>query len=714
VSAGAAASLQDAESRLAAARRRVRAAFEAGGELARAIAGFSPRPSQRDMALAVFDTIAERGTLIAEAGTGTGKTFAYLVPALLAGGKVLVSTGTKTLQDQVFAKDLGALVEALDLRLDTALLKGRQNYLCLHRLDRAEEQARLPSRQDAVHLRAVRRFARLTASGDRAELAEVPESAPIWPLVTSTRDNCLGQNCPRLDECFVYRARRAAQAADVVVVNHHLFLADLALRDDAVRDFLPAVDTVVLDEAHQLPKVAADFFGSGWSVSQVVELAQDARALGLSQAAAGAPWVPLTQQAEAAARQLRLTLAEAGLAAGSRIALDRCRDRGELRAAIAAVDAALQALGDAIAANLGRDAEFDALAPRLASLRGEVQAWLQAIAPGGHDGHTDGDDVRACGVGQTSADDGQASGRSGRARDGERPAAGAEAAGDERVRWIAVTAHGAQFHATPLSPGAAFARAREQQPQAWILTSATLTLAGSFAPFLAEIGLQARTERWDSPFDFQRQALLYLPQPLPSPLRSDFPEQVADAVWPVLTAAGGRAFVLCSTLRAVERVAARLRSRMERTQQPLPLLVQGASTRRALLEEFRRLGNAVLVGSVSFWEGIDVRGEALSLVAIDKLPFAPPDDPVVEARIRRLRALGRNPFLEYQLPEAVTLLKQGAGRLIRDERDRGVLMIMDARLLEKPYGRTVLASLPPFARTRDLATACAFFAAPRP
>lgn len=681
MSAGAAAaSLQEGDSRLAEARRRVRAAFEAGGELAQAIEGFAPRPSQRDLALAVFDTIAERGTLIAEAGTGTGKTFGYLVPALLAGGKLLVSTGTKTLQDQVFAKDLGALVKALGLRLSTALLKGRQNYLCLHRLGRAEVDERLPSRQDAAHLRSVLRFSRLTATGDRAELSEVPESAAIWPLVTSTRENCLGQDCPRLEECFVYRARRAAQAADVVVVNHHLFLADLALRDDAVRDFLPAVDTVVLDEAHQLPKVAAEFFGSGWSLAQVADLAHDARSLGLAKAAAGASWVPLSQRVEVAARQMRLALAEAGLAAGARIALDRCRDRGELEAAMAAIDAALQALGEAISANLGRDVEFDALAPRVASLRAELQPWLHAVAAG-----------------------------AGPAR--EAPSAD----GDERVRWIAVTAHGVQFHATPLAPGAAFARAREQQPQAWILTSATLTLAGSFAPFVAEIGLpQARTERWDSPFDFRRQALLYLPQPLPSPLRSDFPEQVADAVWPVITAAGGRAFVLCSTLRAVERVAGRLRQRMDAEQHPLPLLVQGASTRRALLEEFRRLGNAVLVGSVSFWEGIDVRGEALSLVAIDKLPFAPPDDPVVEARIRRLRALGRNPFLEYQLPAAVTLLKQGAGRLIRDERDRGVLMILDARLVEKPYGRTVLASLPPFSRTRDLQAARAFFTAPRP
>ena len=667
-------------SRLAAARRRVAAAFSGGGELASAVAGFSPRASQQEMALAVFDTLAERGTLIAEAGTGTGKTFAYLVPALLAGGKVLVSTGTRTLQDQVYAKDLGTLIKALGLPVEAALLKGRQNYLCLQRLARTEAEGRLASRQDAGHLRSIGRFARLTATGDRAELAEVPEAAPIWPLVTSTRENCIGQECPRLDECFVYRARRAAQAADIVVVNHHLFLADLSLRDDSVRDFLPATDTVVLDEAHQLPKIAAEFFGTGWSLAQLADLAQDSRSLGLARAAGGAAWVALSQAIEAASRNLRLLLAESGLGAGARIALDRCPAKAPLRRGIAGVDEALASLAGAVKANAGCDVELDALGPRLAALRSEIATWTAAL------------DEDAAPV--------------------QEPPAGSQPTEDDeqRVRWIGVTTHGAQFHSTPLAPGAAFARARGQQVQAWILTSATLTLAGSFAPFLADIGLpQARTERWESPFDFQRQALLYLPTPLPSPLRSDFPEQVADAAWPVIAAAGGRAFVLCSTLRAVERVAARLGSAMQRDQRLLPLLVQGSSTRRALLEEFRRLGNAVLVGSVSFWEGIDVRGEALSVVAIDKLPFAPPDDPVVEARIRRLRSLGRNPFLEYQLPEAVTLLKQGVGRLIRGERDRGVLMILDERLLSKPYGRTVLASLPPFSRTREEAVARAFF-----
>ena len=671
----------DDATRLEKARRRVAAAFAGDGVLSSAVGGFVPRDSQREFALAVFDTITEHGTLIAEAGTGTGKTFAYLVPALVAGGKVLVSTGTKALQDQVFRKDLAVLRAALDPAIDLALLKGRQNYVCLHRLERTEREGQLPTRQDVIHLRAISQFARSSASGDRAELGAVPEAASVWPLVTSTRENCVGQQCPRFDDCFVYKARRAAQAADVVVVNHHLFLADLALRDDSISEFLPTVDTVILDEAHQLPKIAGDFFGTGFSLAQVGDLAVDARTVGMSRAADGAPWVPLTHALEQSVRVVRLALAEAGLSAGARVAVDRLPRRVRVGDALSEIDRALAALAGAIGANASRDAELDALGPRAAAVRAEVGGWIAALmaAPQGN-----ADDPAA----QVETDDGA----------------------NAWVRWINVSAHGAQFHATPLAPGETFARLRAQQTQAWILTSATLTLAGRFERFVAEIGLpDARTRRWESPFDFARQALLYLPQRMPSPQADDFAELVADTAWPVISACGGRAFVLCTTLRAVDRVAARLRTRMQAEASDLPLLIQGTATRRALLDEFRRAGNAVLVGSVSFWEGIDVRGEALSLVVIDKLPFAPPDDPVVEARIRRLRALGRNAFTEFQLPQAVTLLQQGVGRLIRDERDRGVLMILDDRLLGKSYGRIVLASLPPFSRTRSEDEACSFF-----
>ena len=653
----------------------VAAAFTSAGALASAIPGFSPRHSQSEMAERIAAVIESRGTLVAEAGTGTGKTFAYLVPALLAGGKVLVSTGSKPLQDQLYRKDLPAVRQALKLNAEIALLKGRANYVCLQRLARAESEGLLSSREEAFHLREILRFARVSVSGDRAELASVPETASIWPIVTSTRETCAGQECGHFQECFVFKARRAAQAADVVVVNHHLFLADLALRDDAISDFLPAADTVVLDEAHQLPEIAADFFGTSFSLLQIVDLARDARALGLSKASDGAAWTQLADGAERAARDLRLKLADAGLAAGRRIPLDRIEGRERLGSGFEDIRQALLDLEHALESNKGRDAELDLLGPRAAALREAATLWMQSSL----------------------------------AAPTEEPAApGANA---PLVRWVNVSTLGAQFHETPLSFSDAFARAREHQSHAWILTSATLTTAGRFDHFLAEMGLSgAETAAWESPFEFEHQALLYLPQSLPNPLGADFPEQVADAAWPLIEAAGGRTFVLCTTLRAVDRVADRLKLHMEASGREFPLLIQGEATRRALIDQFRQSGNAVLVGSVSFWEGIDIRGDALSLVVIDKLPFAPPDDPVVEAKIRWLRATGRNPFMEYQLPAAVTLLKQGVGRLIRDETDAGVLMILDERLVTKPYGRTVIASLPPFSRTRKLERACAFLA----
>jgi ATP-dependent DNA helicase DinG len=656
-------------------RERVIEVFGRGGALADAVAGFVPRTSQADMAATVYDAIHSGATLVAEAGTGTGKTFAYLAPVLLAGGKALISTGTKPLQDQLFRKDLPAVLAALKLNVATALLKGRANFLCLHRLDRAESEALLPTREDAMHLRAIRRFAIETRTGDRAELPTVPENAGVWPAVTSTRDNCLGAECPRFADCFVFKARREAQAADVVVVNHHLFLADLAMREDAIRDFLPAVDTVVLDEAHQLPSIAADFFGVTLSLGQLMEAGRDARVLGLARAPDGASWTLLTSRFERAVRDVRLALAECGLAAGSRTPLERIGRRGALHDRVQGLGEAAAEVVRALEINRVRDGEIDLLANRFGELRRQVLDWQRALD-------------------ETSPED--------------------DPDGDLSVRWISVSQHGAQFNKTPLAPGQALARVRETLHQPWILVSATLTTAGRFDHFLAELGIEnCVTARWDSPFDFQRQGLLYLPKNLPPPSDPGFPENVAEAAWPLIRANGGRAFVLCTTLRAVDRVAQRLGQLITGESLDLPLLVQGASTRRALIDAYRVAGNAVLVGSVSFWEGIDIRGEALSLVVIDKLPFAPPDDPVVEAKIRHLKRIGRNAFNEFQLPEAVMLMKQGAGRLIRDESDRGVLMIVDERLVSKSYGKTVLASLPPFARTRSEADAIAFLSAPR-
>jgi len=626
------------------------------------------------MALAVFEAIARRSTLAAEAGTGTGKTLAYLVPALLAGGKVLISAGTKTLQDQIFDKDLPAVCHALAVRPDVAILKGRQNYLCRLRLERTLASGTLHSREEVQALHRIERQARTSRTGDRAELAQVPENASIWPAVTSTRDNCLGNECPHLEECFVVRARRRALAADVLVVNHHLLLADMALREETDSELLPNADVVIIDEAHHLAQIGSEFFGDNWSLQQMAELGEDATRIGLQGARDGAPWADLARTLDQRARALRLRLAESGAGPRARLDFATLARTEALPAAIGELDQELARLQAAVAQNIGREVELDLLLPRIERLRAVLRPWQQRPAP--------------------------------------QPDTAAQ--GDV-VLWVSTSVHGAQFHATPLHCAEAFTRARLQRDQAWILTSATLTTGQRFEAFLAELGLgQALALRWDSPFDFARQALLYLPAPMPNALGEEFPEQVAEAAWPVLRASRGRAFILCSTLRAVPRVAQRLRALMQECADPLPLLVQGDVSRRAMLEEFRRLGCAVLVGSVSFWEGIDVRGEALSVVIIDKLPFAPPDDPVVAARIRQMKAQGRNAFQDYQLPHAVTLLRQGVGRLIRDDSDRGVLMILDERLLSRSYGKTILASLPPFARTRSQEAACAFLSAAAP
>ena len=616
------------------------------------------------MAEAVAAAIDDCGTLIAEAGTGTGKTFAYLVPALMWGGKVIVSTGTKTLQDQLFRKDIPMVRAALQAPVTVALLKGRSNYLCHEHLKRTQENGRLTSRQDAVHLRSVVRFAQATGSGDRSELEEVPEQAPIWNLVTSTRDNCLGTECAHYRECFVMKARRAAQEADVVVVNHHLFFADLVLRDEGITDLLPTANTVIFDEAHQLPETATLFFGELVSTAQLMELARDVLAEGHTHARDALTWVDAIGPLEKATRDLRLSLGTDV----QRLNLTQVPPSAPFHAALAEVQRVLSSL----AAILERQAE------RAESLE---QCWRRAM---------------------------QLSERLGRWQASEE--------GDDAVatiRWLEAFTHSLQLHRTPLSVADVFNREREGTPRAWIFTSATLAVKNDFAHFTAQLGLSSADARsWPSPFDYATQGLLYLPEGLPDPLSARYTAAVVDAAWPLIRAAGGRTFMLCTTLRAVRTAGELLRQRLDAEGLDFPLLQQGEGSRSQLLERFRRAGNAVLVGSQSFWEGIDVRGRALSLVVIDKLPFAPPDDPVLAARLDALAKRGGNPFMDHQLPTAVISLKQGAGRLIRDETDRGVLMICDPRLVTKPYGRRIWQSLPPFRRTRDEAVAVAFFDAP--
>ncbi len=611
------------------------------------------------MALAILGTIERQGVFAAEAGTGTGKTLAYLVPALIAGGKVIVSTGTKTLQDQLHERDLPAVRKALASGATTALLKGRANYVCLYRARRALSEARLGSREEAAQLRAIAQFAGRSATGDRSELAVVPEDSPAWLHATSTRDNCLGQACPDYKDCFVMRARRNALAADVVVINHHLFFADVMLRDEGVAELLPACNTLIFDEAHQLPETARMFFGERVSSAQLAELGRDARVELRAAGGAATDLERLAQRLERAARDLRLVFGDGT----ARLAWSQATSREGFAVALDALAAALDALGEPLSAQAERSEGLASCARRTAEARA-VLARLRA------------EEAR------------------------------------EMVRWIEVSAHSAQLHLTPLSSAEAFRRELRDSPRAWIFTSATLAVQGDFSHFSRELGIEdCEARAWPSPFDFARQALLYVPRGLPAnPNDPAFTAAVVDAALPVLRASGGRAFLLFTTLRALRRGHELLAARLHDEGLDLPLLVQGTGSRSELLERFRRLGNAVLLGAASFWEGVDVRGEALSVVVIDKLPFAPPDDPVLAARIEALRAGGGNPFVEFQLPQAILALKQGAGRLIRDETDRGVLMLCDPRLHAKPYGRAILASLPPMKPTRDAGEVAAFLA----
>jgi len=624
------------------------------GLLAQRVDGFASRPAQQAMAEAVNVALQEQSTLICEAGTGTGKTFAYLVPALLSGRKVIISTGTKNLQDQLFHRDLPVVRDALQVPVTAALLKGRANYLCLHRLDLAERDGRLRSRADAFALQQVSRWAQRTGCGDIAEVDEVAEDALLWPEVTSTAENCLGQGCARFNDCFVLKARRAAQEADVVVINHHLLLADMILKDQGFGDLLPTAEAFIVDEAHQLPETASQFFGVSVGSRQFIDLARDSRAEQLREAGDLTGLADQAQAIEKAVLDLRLVLGSASR-------------RG--------------AWADVVA-EPGVRSRFNALLSRI----GELQLALEPAAERGKG-------LQHCWQRSATL--------------AARLALFQGAPSEEQVLWLETFPRSFALHLTPLEVGQVFQQQLGHLAVAWVFTSATLAMGDDFNHFRARLGLQAgRAVQWESPFDYRRNALLYLPEKLPVPASPQYTAEVVKAALPVLQASAGRAFLLFTSHRALQEAAMQLRGVL-----PYPLLIQGSAPRRELLHRFRQIGNAVLLGTSSFWEGVDVRGPALSVVIIDKLPFASPGDPVLQARLEALRRGGADPFLDYQLPQAVIALKQGVGRLIRDERDRGVLMLCDPRLSAKGYGRRFLASLPPMRQTHALADVVGFFAA---
>lgn len=630
-------------------------AFSEGGAVSRVVEGYRPRTQQIEMANAVLEAINGSEVLVIEAGTGTGKTFSYLVPALLSGGKIIVSTGTKTLQDQLYTRDIPTVMKALGISVEVALLKGRANYICHYHLERASNEGRLPSREDAAYLGLIRRYS--GKSGDKSDLAAVPEDATIWPLVTSTRENCLGSDCPKYKECFVMEARRAAMQADLVVVNHHLFFADLMLKDEGVAELLPACNTVIFDEAHQLPDVASLFLGESVGTSQMIDLARDARVEGAISAKDFPALPEAALKFEKGARDLRLSI----LAADSRLpfsALDR-----DFFKALDTVFEKLEALSKLLELQAERSEGLANCRDRSIELLRKMENWLK------------------------------------------------EESG-EYIRWVEVFSQALQLNMTPMSIAPLFSSQVGARTRSWVFTSATLAVGGNFSHYLGQLGLEdAKTLCLDSPFDYPDQALLYVPEPMPEPNSREHTKAVVDAALPLIRESGGRAFLLFTSLKAMRLAHEFLKEAFSAGGLDFPILLQGDGAKNAMLERFRQLGNAVLLGSHSFWEGVDVRGEALSLVVIDKLPFAPPDDPVLSARIEKINREGGNAFMEFQLPHAVLTLKQGAGRLIRSETDRGVLMICDTRIVSKSYGKRIWRSLPPMKRTRNLDEAMRFFGA---
>jgi ATP-dependent DNA helicase DinG len=624
------------------------------GPLAERIAGFAPRAAQQEMAHWVGAALAELSTLVVEAGTGTGKTYAYLVPALLSGRHVIISTGTRTLQDQLFHRDLPAIAAALGRPVRVAVLKGRTNYLCRHRLELATRNLTADGAAGAQgSLERVRRWASTTRSGELSEMPDLPDQDPVLPLVTSTRENCLGGECPEFDGCHLFAARRDAQAADIVIVNHHLLLADLALKEEGFGDLLPGTDGLILDEAHQIPDIAGQFFGLTVGSRQVSLLSRDA----------------LAELVGGGASRIELATLLRGLDTGI-ASIARALGRPARVEWPDVDDAVLEALAD-LAVDLrniaklleaqGGGAGIANCARRAAELGGQIERFLGLDSDAG-------------------------------------------------LRWVDVHARGFALVFTPFEIADRVRELIAARPAAWIFTSATLAVGKEFDHFTRRLGLDhARTVQIASPFDFERQARLYLPEIDGDPNDAAHPARVVEVAWPLIAAAGGRSFLLFTSHRALAAAARLLRARPDA--QRYPLLVQGEAPREVLLRRFRELGNAVLLGSASFWEGVDVKGDALCVVVIDKLPFASPDDPVLKARIEGIRRRGGNPFVEHQLPQAALALKQGAGRLIRDTADFGVIAICDPRVTSRSYGRVLLASLPPMPIVRSVDEAVHFLEA---
>ncbi|MDZ7737014.1 MAG: ATP-dependent DNA helicase [Gammaproteobacteria bacterium] len=611
------------------------------GPLARLIDGFRARREQQEMAAAVAAALKDGYALVCEAGTGTGKTFSYLVPALMSGQRVVVSTGTRHLQDQLFQRDLPMVKKALGQPVEIALLKGRANYLCRYRLD----QARASGQGPQARLQQLSEWARVTTHGDLTEYPDISDDDSLWPLVTSTTDNCLGQDCPDFDECFVLRARRGAVQSEIVVVNHHLLLADMTLRETGFAELLPAVDAIIFDEAHQLPALAADFFSDGLNSRQLLGLARDSRSALREEAADMPDLEQRISDLETGVQHLRLVFGSGDI----RQPWDRWARHDRIEAVLDELDQALNVLSKDLE-------EITERGRLLTAAQHRCTVQIQRLR-------------------------------------GFR-----EENSSSWVRWVETQGQAVQLHRTPIDVSSAFQSRLQAYGCTPVYTSATLAVKNDFSHFAGQLGLQgADKQSWPGPFDYSQQALLYMPSGLPEPMEPGYTQRLIESVRPVLQASDGRAFILFTSHRALKEAARALENYSDH-----PLLVQGDIPRTELLHRFREHGNAVLLGTSSFWEGVDVRGEALTCVIIDKLPFPPPDDPVYAARAARMKEEGIEPFMNYALPQAILNLKQGIGRLLRDIDDYGVLVLGDPRLTTRGYGKKIMSALPPIPLTHDI------------
>jgi ATP-dependent DNA helicase DinG len=635
--------------------RTINKAFASDGALGSVIPGFQPRQPQLDMANAVEQAIAHQTQLVVEAGTGTGKTFAYLVPALLSGKKTIISTGSKNLQEQLFHRDLPLMVEALGFHGQVSLLKGRSNYLCLDRLSRQMVESHTTETQTDLlsQLVKVRSWSSETKSGDLGECDAIAEDSPIIPTITSTNDNCLGKECPSYEDCFVLKARRRALDSDVVVVNHHLFMADLAIKETGFGELIPEADVFIFDEAHQIPDIASQYFGQSISSRQIQDLCKDIEIGYRTEARDMRQLQKAGERLSQAAMEMRIILGDTGFRGNWRDAIASPNIKREMERLMDALEFVIEVLKLA----LGRSQLLDTAFERANLVKGRLE--------------------RVCDVTITGYS-----------------------------YWYDTSPRHFSLHITPLTVADKFHEQVEMKGGAWIFTSATLAVSDDFGHFTSRLGLVPKQQlSLPSPFDYPKQARLCVPRYLPEPNSPGLANKLVSMLAPVIEQNQGRCFFLCTSHSMMRELGEKFRETLS-----LPVLLQGETSKQKTLAEFMELGNALLVATGAFWEGIDVRGDTLSCVIIDKLPFTAPDDPLLKARIEDCKLQGGDPFQQVQIPDAVITLKQGVGRLIRDQKDQGALIICDNRLVTRDYGATFLSSLPPIPRTRDLGVIKQFLA----